>query len=40
VAVGVSLMMGQTERGDQMWARLITGGARVVGDTKAADLLD
>jgi hypothetical protein len=39
LGVAVSVNIVQTERGDAMWARLITGAAELVQDTGAAELL-
>ena len=39
LGVAVSVTVVQTERGDAMWARLVSGAADLVLDTGAADLL-
>jgi hypothetical protein len=39
-AIPVSVTVVQSERGDDMWARIVRGCADVVLDTGAADLLD
>jgi hypothetical protein len=40
LGVAVSVTVVQTERGDAMWARLMSGAAELVLDTGAAELLD
>jgi hypothetical protein len=40
LGIAVSVSIVQTERGDAMWARLVSGAAELVLDTRAADLLD
>jgi aminoglycoside/choline kinase family phosphotransferase len=40
LAVAVSVTITETERGDMMWARLITGAADLVSQTGAAKLVD
>jgi hypothetical protein len=40
LGIAVSVTVMQTERGDAMWARLMSGAAELVLDTGAAELLD
>jgi aminoglycoside/choline kinase family phosphotransferase len=40
LGVAVSVTIVQTERGDAMWARLVSGAAELVLETGAAELLD
>jgi aminoglycoside phosphotransferase (APT) family kinase protein len=40
LGIAVSVTVVQTERGDAMWARLVSGAAELVLDTGAAELLD
>jgi aminoglycoside/choline kinase family phosphotransferase len=40
LGIAVSVMLVQTERGDEMWARLMSGAAELVLDAGAAKYLD
>jgi hypothetical protein len=40
LGIAVSVTVVRTERGDAMWARLMSGAAELVLDTRAAELLD